>query len=250
MGRRIIVKGGELPDQKSGSGVTIGEHTLEEFVAEEESKEIGEVLTPDRRPVYHKGYDKHLAYRESSGHTRIYTRREINAENWEKIMESQKTVDGIVASLLLSGREVTGRELQENCIRQLNIPKKKYSMRSTYLFHKTDFGKFITSRRDGKGATYKLVPAALECKPEELLYFVHKSNIEAREKVLEHNKGLAAYLDPDEKEKKAESKDNLLAKEETVKKAMTSAVAEAISQSLGVNVNVSGRIDIVFKLGE
>ena len=248
MARRIIIKGPDIP-KDSGSGVKIGDRTLEEFIAEEESREIGEVLTPERKPVYHKGYDKHLAYKESSGHTRIYTRREINAENWEKIMENQKTIEGVIAALLLSGREVTGRELQNNCVRQLSITKKKYSTRSTYLFHKTDFGKFITSRRDGKGAVYKLVPAALDCKPEELLFFIYKGNDEARNKVLEHHKGLAAYLEPKEKKKEEVTTKDLTPTTRDTGKFIRNVVSEAIAQELGVNVKVSGRVEIVFKLG-
>ena len=250
MGKRIIIRGGELPEKSSGSGVKVGDHTLEEFVAEEEAKEMGEVLTPDKGSAYHKGYDKHLPRKESNGPTRVYTRREINQMEWEKMMESQKSIEGVIAALLLSGREVTGKELQNNCVRQLNITKKQYSTRSTYLYHKTDFGKFIESRRDGKGASYKLVPAALECKPEELMFFIHKSNVEARNKVLEHHKGLAAYLESDVKEKKAKAKEKSLEKndEKEVKgSSLSTGLSEVISNVLGVNVNVSGRIEIVFK---
>ena len=243
------LKGGELRRSPSKSGVTIsGTKTLEEFVAEEEAKELGEVLTPDNVASYHKARPRYEEQKESNGVTRILTRREINAENWEKIMENEKTIEGIIAALLLSGREVSGREIQENCIRRLGITKKKYSQRSTYLYHKTDFGKLIESRRDGKGASYKLVPAALECKPEELLFFVFKSNRKARESVLEHHKGLQAYLEEDEKGQDPvvndEDKEEV---EKPIASTMTSAVEQVMSQALGVNVVVKGRVEIVFK---
>jgi hypothetical protein len=171
--------------------------------------------------------------------------------NWEKIMENQKTIEGVITSLLLSGREVTGRELQNNCMRQLNVTKKKYSQRSTYMFHKTDLGKFIVSRRDGKGASYKLVAAALECKVDELVIFVYKGNKEGRAAVLEHHKGLAPYLEEKAEEKKDEASDKLSKKKEKQEKSTSDGIATAInnvvSQELGVNVSVDGRIEIVFK---
>ena len=246
MAQRKIIRGGELP-KTSGSGVTIGDHSLEEFVADEEAKEFGETLVPDNLATYHKSHPKYAEQKGHRGPTRVYTRREINAMEWEKIMEAQKNIEGVIAALLLSGREVTGREIQNNAIRQLNITKKKYSQRSTYLFHKTDFGKFITSRRDGKGACYKLVPAALECKVEELLFFVHKSNPEARKKVLEHHKGLSAYLEPDVKEKKEEAKEKFLVSSQDKKPDIVDTINSAVAQELGVNVNVQGRVEIVFK---
>jgi len=249
------LKGGELKQSPSKSGVTIsGNKTLEEFIAEEEAKELGEVLTPDNLPSYHKARPKYSEQKEPNGTTRILTRREINAEQWEKIMESQKSIEGVIAALLLSGREVTGREIQNNCVRQLGITKKKYSQRSTYLYHKTDFGKFIISRRSGKGASYKLVPAALECKPEELLYFVYKGNHKSRELVLEHHKGLKPYLE----EKPKRTHEELLEEaKEKFKKAkegklqsstkISTAIGDVVSQELGVKVSVSGRVEVIFK---
>jgi len=249
MEKRTVVKGGELPPPQSKSGVTAGSMTLEELIAEEESKEMGEQLTPDNVIPYHKGRGRYKETKEPNGATRILTRREINAENWEKIMENEKTIEGVIASLLLSGREVSGREIMNNCVRQLNITKKMYSQRSTYVYHKTDFGKFIESRRDGKGASYKLVSAALECKVEELLHFVYKGNVKGRETILEHHKGLRPYLESSEKKEdqvKEKSK-----KPEPPSKETSSGIATAINnvvaQELGVNVSVSGRVEIVFK---
>jgi len=256
MGKRIIVRGGELPPSQSKSRVTVGDKTLEELLAEEEAKEMGDQLIPDNVIPYHKSRARYQESKESNGPTRVLTRREINAENWEKNMENQKTMEGVIATLLLSGREVTGREIQNNCVRQLNITKKLYSQRSTYLYHKTDFGKFIESRRDGKGAAYKLVAAAMECKPEELVHFVYKGNKKARETILEHHKGLRPYLESPEKEKK---------KEAIVKKAkekfgkaidshddnessnIADAISNVVAQELGVNVSVMGRVEVVFK---
>lgn len=244
MGKRIILKGGSLPPPKSSSGIEIGGKTLEELLGEVEAKELGEQLVPDNVLPYHKSRARYAEEKGKREPTRILTRREINAENWEKIMENQKTIEGIIAALLLSGREVTGREIQENCVRRLGISKKMYSQRSTYLYHKTDFGKFIESRRDGKGASYKLVSAALECRPEELVHFVYKGNAKARETILEHHKGLQPYLEDKPKELAEEQKLPKV-KEKTLPSG--TSIKPILPSSVGVNIVVSGQVEVVFR---
>lgn len=251
MGRRIVVKGGDLTKPLSGSAVTLDGRTLEEYLDEEEGKELKEKMTPENLALYRKNRARLKEHKESNGTTRILTRREINAENWEKDMENQKTIEGVIASLLLSGREVSGSELQNNSMRQLGIPKKEYTGRSTYLFNKTDFGKFIEKRRGGKGFSRKLVPAALELKVEELMHFVYKGNPKGREMILEHHKGLRPYLESN----KAKVSDLLEETKEKFKKikdartdGIATAISKAVSQELGVKVSVTGRVEIVFKL--
>lgn len=265
MAKRIKIRGGELEKPRSKSAITIGKQSLEEFIADEESKEIGDTLTPDNLAPYHKSRSRYATNKGQSGHTRIYTRREINAMTWEKLLEDQKTIEGVIASILLSGKEVSGTEIQNTCVRHLNISKKRYSTRSTYLYNKTDFGKFIESRRDAKGRCFKFVPAALDCKPGELMHFVYKGNAKARATVLEHHKGLSAYLvEAKSKEKRERTKEELAevkkkmeemrikkalkkeAKEENAK-SLSAAINDVVSQTLGVNVSVGGRIEIVFK---
>jgi hypothetical protein len=229
----------------------VGDRTLEEYIDEQEGYEVRKGLTPDVIPFKHRqGKVKYADHKEPLQPARVLTRREINAENWEKIMENEKTVDGVITALLLSGREVTGKELMNNCLRQISgLTKKKYSTRSTYLFHKTDFGKFITSRRSGKGASYKFVPAALDCKPEELMHFIYKDAKQARATVLAHHVGLKPYIE----EPAPKSKDYLKSTTPQLSQPpvdnVVEVVREAIGQALGVEVKVSGRVEIVFKLG-
>jgi hypothetical protein len=247
MGQKL--EGGELSKPISGSGIIIGgEKTLEELLAEEEAREMGETLVPDNLASYHKTYAKHKERRESNGPARVLTRREINAEQWEKNMENAKTIEGVIAASLLSGREVSGKELQNNCLRRINgLTKKKYSTRSTYLFHKTDFGKLIESRREARGRSYKLVSAALELKPEELLQFVYKTK--ARDVIVEHHKGLRPYLEEVKKEKvnpeKVEHGGVVENKpEETSARAKIQSI---VPSTLGVNIFVSGKVEVIFR---
>ena len=257
MGKKM--KGGELERPRSGSAITIeGNQTLEEFVSEQEAKELGEQLTPDTRGTYHKSRARHSEYKEPSGSGRILTRREINAENWEAMVMNEKTIDGVITSLLLSGREVSGKELMNNCLQQVTgANKKKYSTRSTYLFHKTDWGKFVENRRSAKGRAYKFVAAALECKPEELLVFMYKGSPKARETILEHHKGLRPYLEDTKKKESEEDMKKRMAglrekralkkKEREAPNSLSTVITNTVTERLGVDVSVGGRIEIVFK---
>ena len=67
--------------------------------------------------------------------------------------------------------------------------------------------------------------------------------------MLEHHKGLAAYLEPKEKKKEEVTTKHLTPTTRDTGKFIRNVVSEAIAQELGVNVKVSGRVEIVFKLG-
>lgn len=244
---------------ESASGITIGGKTIEEIVAEEESKEMGEELTPDRIAPYHKCRSRHKTYTESNGFSRVWSRREINAATWEKMLMDSKDIYQSIIGVLLSGREMPGQEICRTVITtKAGITKKEYTQKSTYLFNKTDFGKLLIRRREGKGFAFKLCSAALDCKQEELMVFTYAASRypKRREQVLAHHKSLRPYFepDPDQTTSKADPQKspglNDLSKPAASKTAISAALETALSNLLGVNVNVSGRIEIVFKIGD
>jgi hypothetical protein len=119
-----------------------------------------------------------------------------------------------------------------------------------YLMTKTDLGKVIERRHEGKGKAYKLVTAALDCRPEELATFAYKSK--ARDKVLAHHKALKPYLQADESEAKPELTHKAkadLADLGRPGREITGILETALSETLGVNVTVSGCIEIKFTFG-
>jgi len=267
-------KGGELPRPPSASGILIGGNvTLEEHIFLEEAKELGEELTPDNVKPYHKTKMKYKEHKESNNPGRILTRREINEEQWERIIMSQTTIDGAIIGALLSGREMSGTELRDAVLQAIpGSTPKQYSTRSTYIFHKTDFGRFIKSRRSAKGRMFKLVTAALDCTVEDLIPFIYKTQVDERTAILNKHIALQPFLQENDSEEieentesekqikpeepKIEPKDVNVEDSEIVKDtevSVNNAIKNAItnvSNSLGINVTVNGKVEIVFKWGD
>jgi len=245
-------KGGSIPSCESASGIMVGDKTLEEHIDEEEAKEVKEVLESEPVNPYHKGRVRHIPYREPNSVGRVWTRREVNKLTWGKRMMNAKSIDEAVVAILLSGREVTGSEIRDDIMKHVpGASNKKYAQRMNYLMTKTDLGKLVERRSEGKGKAYKLVSAALDCRPEELAYFAYK-NVTAREKVLEHHKGLIAYIQTDEPDPKTQPdppKKDDLGRLTPPGPGLTGILETALSESLGVNVNVSGCIEIKFTFG-
>jgi hypothetical protein len=87
------------------------------------------------------------------------------------------------------------------------------------------------------------------------MIFIYKGNDSAREKVLEHHKGLRPYLE--EKPKKDRRELDLLeaakekfkeAKEKKESTASTNtSIRPVVPSSLGVNIVVSGKVEVVFR---
>jgi hypothetical protein len=265
------LKGGELSQSESASKITVGGQTVEEWVAIKEARELGEELVPDNVIPYRKVRLKHKETTESSSFGRILTRREINEEQWEKIMEKQKTIEGVIIAALLSGREMSGTQLKDLVLKELPAKiQKDYQSRASYIFRKTDFGKFIVDRPEGSGKAFKLIPAALDCTVEELTSFLYLDNkrMAIRKKVLEKHQGLQPYLgphDPPTKGKKIieeweekpgvgpesgpeeESKAPKLKKLEDFEVAAKNAIQSTIPNPFGVNVFITGKVEIVFR---
>jgi len=247
----IGVKGGEI-EKECTSGITIGGIPLEEHLAEEEGKELGEALAPDRVVIYHKGGKSYKSKKESNSFGRIWTRREINKHTWEMQLMKTNSIDKAAIVILLAGREVVGSEIRDYVLKVIGgATNKKYAQRMNYLMTKTDLGKLVERRRAGKGIAYTLVAAALDCRPEELETFAYKTS--DRDKVLAHHKGLIPYIQADKPSTKKEPdppiKDDLglLTKPG---EPFKSILETALSESLGVNVNVTGCIEIKFTFGQ
>jgi len=264
-------KGGEIPKSPSASGILIGgKVTLEEHVFLEEAKELGEELTPDNVKPYHKTKIKYKDHKESNKPGRILTRREINKEQWEKIIMAQTTIDSVIIGALLSGREIAGTELMNIVLEK--VPEKlktDYSCRSSYMFHKTDFGKFVTDRQVGNGKMFKLVTAALDCTVDELLPFLYKEKVDERLATLDKHIALRPFLEQTKPEKQIEVEsvefkpdepkvepeivnlkdfENIKKTNEKVNTAIESAISKVINE-LGINVTVNGKVEFVFKWG-
>lgn len=256
----------------SASGVTIDGKTLEEILAEEEAKELGEQLAPDSKSPYHKTRVRHKEHKEKNSTGEIWSRKKINAYTWEKMVMQAKSIDLTIISALLSGDEVSGTMLGDLVMKSQGVQRRQYYVRMTHLLHKTDLGKLIVDRPAGKGKVFKLVTAALDCKPEELAVFIYK-DLDPRKEILERYKALRPYVEeepkieteekvadeteldvketPEEKseEEKVETWENVTEIDKPITTMVNKVIQEAVSQALGINVTVSGRVEVVFKFG-
>jgi hypothetical protein len=167
------------------------------------------------------------------------------------IMESG-SMDSAFITALLSGKEMFGPDICKLVLQSVpGATQKKYDMRISYLVHKTDLGNIIEGSRAGKGRSYRLATAALDCKPEELLTFCYKDP--RRNAVLEHHKALRPYFEAKKPEPTESPKPAKQATGGDLAGAMPKikgALETVLTNALGVNVIVSGRIEFVFKLGD
>ena len=263
----------------SASGITIGgDKPLEEYLAEKETiEEAEEYISAERRPLYTKPRSKIKTMNGKHNITRLYSRREINKEHWGKLLMNLQNanlsataqLDRAIIQILLSGKEIIGRDLAV-LVRQAlpGVTKKSYDIRASHLTRKTDFGRLVEIRRAGNNNCFKLVTAALDLRAEELHVFAYK-DMKKREVVLKHHKALRPYFEvakPDLSEKLKEAKEKSIKTDEALKEAelapeitpigkewsddIHGSLETALSKALGIAVNISGRIEIVFKLGD
>lgn len=255
----------------SGSGVTIGgSKTLEEYLDEQEAKEdASEYAEEGKKPKYFKPRSRYKGENGKSSITRLYTRREINEEHWkEYLMNLQRTnlsktaqLDRAILQILLSGKEIIGKDLAVLVMEALpKITKKSYDIRASHLTRKTDLARVIEIRRIGNNNCFKLVTPALDLTAEELHTFAYKDPAK-RHNILRKHKGLRPYFEPDKKEPiqlPEQPKKEPEPLPDTPKKELkepeptwsNELIGQAISRALGIEVNVSGKIEFVFKLGE
>lgn len=255
----------------SASGVTIGgSKTLEQFLAEQEEKEeTNEYVSGSKQPLYLKPRSRIATImKRKGGVVRIYSRREINIEHWKEHLMNLKSsnlsktakLDRAILQILLSGKEIIGKDLAALVLQALpGTSKKSYDIRASHLTRQTDLSKLIEIRRIGNNNCFKLVTPALDLRVEELHTFAYK-NMQNREEVLRSHKGLRPYFEPEKKTPiQTPDKDKIepepqpdepdLSTTEKINAGLNNVLEQAISTALGIEVNVSGRVEIVFKLG-
>jgi len=248
----------EIP-KVSKSGITIEGKPLEEFVRDVEAQDTYEEekrkANKTKTSIYHKGRCKYKGKTGRSSYTRILTRREINKEKWEDILMTVKHLDLAIITVLLSGREWTGVEIMEQIKKTMpELTKQTFRIRMNALTLKTDLGNVITVRKAGAKNIYRLKTPALDLSPEQVRVFVYK-DYKVREEVLDKYPALKTYF-PDKRSdpplpKKQTDKDTTPDVPPDLSKRiwdkLSEQVEELITKQLGVNVKVSGKVEIVFK---
>jgi len=246
-------------EKKSPSGITIEGEPLERYVETEKAKELLDEVQSDvseKVALYHKGRTRVPEQKHPNGRVKCLTRREINLQYGERLlMESTKLDDAIMRVLLLGDRSA-GTHIW-NMVKEVlpDTVKKDYDSRMSYFVRKTDLKHLITVIKVGNNNVYELVEAARGLSPGELLAFSAKSKkaLAERAALLYQHEGLQIYFQPPDTPTAPPDTGidtEVKAQDLPPSTALEGAISQAITKALGVKVEVSGRIEIVFKLGD
>jgi len=249
--------------KESGSGVRIitsegFSKTLEELVDEEAGEELKESIKHDHVQFYNKPfkYKSKDKPRKRESVTKIYSRKEINQMQWEQLVEkavSKNDMTSAIIGALLSGKSFT-RDEMVNEIKRISpeVDERQVTNRFTYLYdsNKCIFGKLMESKPDkGLKKRHKLSDIGMQLTPEELnivyygkvqredlnvLYELHPQLKEVLENNLPKEKRMDTTLYEEKEEKNLPSTSNV--------------VQQAVKEQPDVNIKISGRVEVVFKL--
>lgn len=261
--------------KESGSGIRFisaeGEvDTLEGHLDEEEKKEKAEDLHRSIGvPVYKYKYplknkDKGDKPHKRESTTKIYSREEINSMQWEQVMQSAASrhdLTGVIIGALLSGRSFTVEDMYKEVNRIYpSAVESKVKARFFSLYSKSPLRHLLESKRLGDGSlakTHRLRGIGRDMTPEELnVLYYGKSKPEDTAILFEVHPELKSIIQEGEKGSSDEEETTTPTKEvkrpesfpmQDISNGIKNAVKDTI-ESLGVNVNVSGRVEIVFKI--
>jgi len=250
---------GELR-KESLSGITIAGKTLEEVISREEANELGEMLKPDF--VYPYSGKPRIRYRDTAekhSPVRRLTRREINKWAWKEARNSKErkrtmdtaNIDEAIATILLSGEEVSGATIMDHLTQRFSIDRRNAGVRVSWLFNSTDIKCFLNRRKEGNSSMYSLKSAVLDLTPKELALFAYKTS-PLRKEVLANHIALSPLLEtgrPVRSRAKSSSRKSGNLKSLESPQMLATSLEQTLSEALGVPVTVSGKIEIVFRLG-
>ncbi len=252
-----------MPDREiekiSPSGVTVGGETLERYLKTEESDELLETVKPEKHDVslYHSPRIKfRIVNGKGHSHVKSLTRREINAQFGERLLMEITNMDEAIMQVLLSGDRESGIIIRDKVIKIVpGKSKKDYDSRMSYFIRKTDLKHLIEVVRQGHYNTYDLVDAAKGLSPKELLVFSRKDkgSLRIRANLLSLHEGLKIYFQPSDEPTiptGTGSDTDGQGQDMPTATGIEAALSKAIGKALGIKVEVLGRIEIVFKLGD
>jgi hypothetical protein len=259
--------------KESGSGIRYisaeGKvDTLEGHLDEEEKQEkgadlresIGVPIYKYKYPIREKDKGDKPHKREST--TKIYSRQEINDMQWEQVMQSSASrhdLTGVIIGALLSGRNFT----VEDMVKEVNriypsAVESKIKARFFSLYSKSPLRHLLDTKKVGDGTlakTHRLKAVGRELTPEELdVIYYGRSKAEDLTILYEVHPELKSIIEEGEKETGNEESTHTanvrVQPEEFPMQEISDGIRNAVKtsiESLGVNVNVSGRVEIVFK---
>ena len=269
---------------QSGSGITIGDKTLEEWIDEEEEREslaqANEVihLGTSKRDHYRKQKSRRPTKKQRNGVVRKWSQYEINIRDKENLMQKvESTTEAIMLKFISSEDHLTVAELTNYARTACQKPDLTRSSLASVMttLKRSDVGYFIEGDNDpdGKGYLYWFVPEARNMTFEQVRAVYRKNNPDGLDNVVKSIPALEKYIARGNKwlthdsrspalkaatkartEKAKEDKPNDSADttpEDVIASKLSSshlskAIERSIKEALGINVSVNGKIDIVF----
>ncbi len=256
-------------EKSSGSGIRLmladGTYqTLEEIVDEEGLAEVGEESKKENKfQLYYRPQKGKLTeVRDKRRITRIYTKAEIGKLNWQrrKMKITTNNMVEAVCELLVTHESYSATDMFEAFKEKGTDIDDVQKVRSKlgWMFTHTRLGYIVDTVADGRTKMFSLVPAAHKLSADDLMTVVYsksKSKEDYR-KLMESNKELYQYMlfkeaaeDDKEKKTKAVTEDAEPTEPKPIASTIEEVIGKAIADTLGVKVEVTGRIDIVFSLG-
>jgi hypothetical protein len=220
-------------EKLSGSGITIdGEKTLEEFLDEEEAKALSEGVELESREVRRSLYrGKGIRWESEkgrSGRTRFFTDREIRKEYGIMAKPFQTTVENIIWAIFHK-QPITVKQIAKEINWEKSISSLSAQMKG--IWDRLGVEAQIIDRKPVKGGP-------------GFTYFVRDGVDMTDEAAIQKYK---ATPDPRSKKSKKNNriKEMLEISEEV--SPIEKVISETISNKLGVKVEVTGHVEVVFR---
>ena len=245
-------------EKSSGSGITLtladgSRQTLEEVVDEESLRNIA--LHSDKENRYKLYRRPHIKAStngkvDKSTRTKLWTVREVAKINWERrTMEiTGENLSASICDLLATGESYTTKNIYEVFREKgTELTLQQVRTRVNYMIYQTQLRHLIYDKEKiGNAHLYKLKGVASDLSSKDLLTFVYsKSSKKAYREVLDRNPDVAKYLNGSE----VEPEEDVAPVEEKTSDDINEALAKVIGEQLGMRVEVTGRVEVVFKFG-
>ena len=191
--------------KESGSGIKVGEQTLEEWIDEQEALEHAEGTEQVRKQGeskqihYHHKKEKFKPLKQRHGRVRRWSQFEINQRERSKLMAQVESVlEAVLVKLISSEEKMSVVDLTEFAKKSLNKPELTPSSVASVVtaLKRSEMGYFLDGDNapEGKGMIYWLVPEAKNMTFAQAKAVYLKNNKDGVENVVKSIPTLEKYV--------------------------------------------------------
>lgn len=259
-------------EKTSGSGITItladgSVQTLEEVVDEDALREVAiQTKGEGRYKLYHRPHLRLAKAGDKRRVTKIYTAREVAKLNWErrKMKVTGENVTTAICELLATGNTFSTKDMFIAFEDKggITLTLQQLRTRFNFMIYQTRMKHILQDQSSGATHFYTVMTIAQDLSAAELVTVVYSKSrpIEYKE-LLEKYPALGLHMQvmesPDVSEEEVETKVEEVVKNpktespkpKTLKTGIEEKMGEVLSEAFGVKVEVTGKVEIVFKFG-